>query len=509
MTTPSRRSTDPLVSRRHLLALVGTSGVGVLVAACAGRPSSSGGATPAAASSGASSGLSPSAPVAGVPAVAPARGVDGGGAAAVAAAVPTVLPPTATQSVPLLNGVAPDATATPAATATTVATTGPSVTPTATPLAYDPARLKDKLGSAQTSYAGSIPERAWNVELAAKRLDGAKVPPGGIFSFNQAVGPTTLKAGFRIGYGITMSDDKPETVPSVAGGICQVATTVFQAAFWAGFPFVERHYHLYWIARYGVPPSGRVGMDATVDDPGVDLKFKNTSSDWIRLDSWFDGSNIGFVIYGVDPGWTVEVAKPKIFDVVKTTQTMVKQDDPTMPPGRELLVEHAEDGFSVTVTRLIKMNGKTLDELTYTNKYLPSRNVMLVGTKGLTPKPTASTTGTPVGTGTPQATASPLASATVTPARPATTPPAAPSTTAQAPPGQVKVPSLVGLPEAQARKLIQDAGLNNTYPNYQGPGQVPQQVLQSVAVGSVLSQTPSAGASVAPGSTIYLAVRRA
>jgi uncharacterized membrane protein len=161
------------------------------------------------------------------------------------------------------------------------------------------------------------------------------------------------------------------------------------------------------------------------------------------------------------------------------------------------------------VTRLIKMNGKTLDELTYTNKYLPSRNVMLVGTKGLTPKPTASTTGTPVGTGTPQATASPLASATVTPARPATTPPAAPSTTAQAPPGQVKVPSLVGLPEAQARKLIQDAGLNNTYPNYQGPGQVPQQVLQSVAVGSVLSQTPSAGASVAPGSTIYLAVRRA
>jgi hypothetical protein len=475
----------------------------VLVAACAGRPSGSSVAT-SVPSSGASSGVAPSAPVGGGPAVAPAPAVDGGGAAAAAAALPTALAPTATQAVPPLNRVAPDATATPVATATAVVVTGPAATPTATVLAYDPARLKDKLGSAQTSYAGSIPERAWNVELAAKRLDGAKVPPGGIFSFNQAVGPTTLKAGFRIGYGITMSDDKPETVPSVAGGICQVATTVFQAAFWAGFPFVERHYHLYWIARYGVPPSGRTGMDATVDDPGVDLKFKNTSSDWIRLDSWVDGSNIGFVIYGVDPGWTVEAAKPKIFDVVKTTQTMVKQEDPTMPPGRELLVEHAEDGFSVTVTRLIKMNGKTLDELTYTNKYLPSRNVMLVGTKGLTPKPTASTTGTPVGTGTPQVTASPQASATVTPAHPATTPTAAP-----APPGQVKVPSLVGLPEAQARKLIQDAGLNNTYPNYQGPGQVPQQVLQSVAVGSVLSQTPGAGTPVAPGTTIYLAVRKA
>src|SRR5581483_8453665 len=163
----------------------------------------------------------------------------------------------------------------------------------------------------------------------------------------------------------------------------------------------------------------------------------------------------------------------------------------TMPPGRELLVEHAEDGFSVTVTRLIKMNGKTLDELTYTNKYLPSRNVMLVGSKGLTPKPTVSTTGTPAGTGTPEGTPAAQPSATATPARPAATPTAAPAAS-QLPPGQAKVPSLVGMPEAQARKLIQEAGLGNTYPNYQGPGQVAPQVLQAVAVGSVLSQTPNA-----------------
>src|SRR5579884_2152033 len=221
MSRPHQRTTHIPSSRRAFLRLL-TGSATVLVAACAALPRDPKGANPS-------------------------------------AALPPPAPPQAAQPRPALEvAPPPPPTATPVPptptvpTATPIPPTATPVPPTATPLAtdvYDPARLKDKLGVAVTSYAGSIPERAWNVELAAKRLDGAKVPPGGIFSFNQAVGPTTLKAGFRIGYGITMSDDKPETVPSVAGGICQVATTVFQAAFWAGFPFVERHYHLYWIAR--------------------------------------------------------------------------------------------------------------------------------------------------------------------------------------------------------------------------------------------------------------------
>jgi hypothetical protein len=168
-------------------------------------------------------------------------------------------------------------------------------------------------------------------------------------------------------------------VPSVGGGICQVATTVFQAAFWAGLPFVERSYHLYWISRYGQPPSGRTGMDATVDDPGVDLKFKNTTSDWIRLDSWVDGSNIGFTIVGVDQGWQVEATKPRIFDVVPTTQVPVRQFDPSLAPGRELWVEHAEDGFRASLIRLVKLDDQIVDEYPFTNWYRPSRNVVLVG----------------------------------------------------------------------------------------------------------------------------------
>src|SRR5205823_1356252 len=124
--------------------------------------------------------------------------------------------------------------------------------------------LPDRLATGTTSYAGSISARAWNVELAVQRISGTMIPPGGTFSFNQAVGPTTLRAGFKIAYGIAgTADGGATTVPAEAGGICQVATTVFHAAFRAGLGIAERHWHLYWMPRYGAAPSGVTGLDAT------------------------------------------------------------------------------------------------------------------------------------------------------------------------------------------------------------------------------------------------------
>ncbi len=372
------------------------------------------------------------------------------------------------------------ATRVPTAAVPVATATVPAPTPTVNVAIYDEQRLKDRLGSAQTSYAGSIPERAHNVELAAKRLDGARIAPGEVFSFNKAVGPTTLLAGYKKGYGITIKDDRPETIPSIAGGICQIATTVFQAAFWAGLPFVERHYHIYWIPRYGVPPSGRLGYDATVDDPGVDLKFRNTTGDWIRLSSWFDGANVGFVLHGVNPGWKVEAAPSTVRDIVRADTKMFFQDDPTMPAGRQLEVEHAEDGFTLTGYRTVSRDGKIVDEYVFTNRYLPARNVTLVGTLGATPTP------------------SPVPTATLTPL---------PGPVGRTQNGRVIVPSLVGMSETHARAVIAQYELTATYTNYQGPSEVPPHILASVPPGHVLSHQPAPGSEVFPGTPVHLAVR--
>ena len=401
------------------------------------------------------------------------------GRAAAPPATPTAVPPGATSVLPTPTPLPPTATPVPP-------------TPTPTARAYDAARLTDRLGAAVTSYAGSIPERAWNVELAARKIGGTRVAPGEVFSFRRAVGPMTLSAGFKWGYGITSgTDGSPETVPSVAGGICQVATTVFQAAFWAGMLFVERSPHLYWIAKYGRRPSGRVGMDAAVDDPGPDLRFVNTTDDWIRVDTWTDGASVGAVVVGVDPGWEVDALAPKVYDVVKTSRVEVREETTTLPPGKEIAAEQAEDGFTVTLTRLVKLNGKLVDEHTFTNRYRPARNVVLVGVPRLGVRPPSPQARDAAATW--QGAAIPTAAAPM------------PS----APPGQARVPSLVGMPEAQACAAVDAAGLANTYTNYQGPGDVPAAALEAVPVEHVLRQSPSAGTLAPLGARIYLAVRKA
>ncbi len=246
----------------------------------------------------------------------------------------------------------------------------------------DPSSLgiKELVESASTSFAGSVPEKAHNIELAASRLNGVVVPPGEIFSFNKELGPTTLKSGFQIGFGIAVNNGQTETVPSVAGGICQVSTTLLHAVFWAGYQIEERYPHVYWIQSYGVPPKGMVGLDTTVDDPNLDFQFKNTTDSYLLIQSKVEGSTLGFALYGTKPNWKVEVEGPIITNVVKADPTPVRQEEPSMSAGKELWVERATDGMDVDIIRKV-IQGNDVRTLHLKSHYQPSRNVLMVGTK--------------------------------------------------------------------------------------------------------------------------------
>jgi len=242
--------------------------------------------------------------------------------------------------------------------------------------------ITELIDKGSTSFAGSIPEKKHNIQLAAQRLTGVVVAPGATFSFNDAVGPTTIDAGFQWGFGITSGNSGPKTVPAVAGGICQVATTLFQPVFWAGYQLEQRFWHLYWIPAY--TSRGVVGLDVTVDsDAGLDFKWTNTTKDFVLIQAGADDSNIYFALYGKKPNWKVQVDDAIVTNRMSPDTRPVAQEEPTLPWGRTLVVETARDGFDAEVIRhVIPSDGGKPRELDLKSNYQPARTVTLVGSKG-------------------------------------------------------------------------------------------------------------------------------
>jgi vancomycin resistance protein YoaR len=234
---------------------------------------------------------------------------------------------------------------------------------------------------ARTSFAGSSPPKQHNIGLATQRLNGVVVPPGKMFSFNKEVGSTSLDAGYKLGWGIANAGANVKTVPSVAGGICQVATTLFHSVFWAGYQLEERNYHLYWITGYN--SRGVEGLDATVDEEAdLDFRFVNNTENYLLIQSWVEGGRVVFGLYGTKPDWTVKVQPGERTDIKKASQDQVVEDEPTLPAGQRLAVEGAMDGFKITNVRTVTQGNTEPRILRLTSDYRSSRNVVLVGTGG-------------------------------------------------------------------------------------------------------------------------------
>lgn len=232
--------------------------------------------------------------------------------------------------------------------------------------------IKERIASAGTDFIGSIPERAHNIRLGAERINGKIVPPGGVFSMNDTVGDVSERTGYQLGFAIIGAD----TVPDFGGGICQVVTTVFKAAFAAGFPVVERTNHLYLIAHY-VPV---LGVEATIYQPGVDMKFRNDTDKYILVEAYTDSANVYVNIYGTKPDREVVIEEPIIKNRVPTDRELIRQESPALKAGTQVMTESAEDGMDVTVNRSIREGGKEVRRDSIFSRYRPAHNVLLVGT---------------------------------------------------------------------------------------------------------------------------------
>ncbi len=206
------------------------------------------------------------------------------------------------------------------------------------------------VGEGETSFRGSTAERLQNIRTATARFHGVAVPAQATFSFLEHLGLVTLANGYSESW-VIYGD---RTVLGPGGGVCQVSTTCFRAAFFAGFPIIERSPHSYRVGWYEPP----LGLDAAVFSPIVDMKFQNDSDFPILILTEVDERNakLYFRFYGKRTGREVILEGPVTANPVKAGDP-VFEEDPSLPPGMRVQIDWPHDGLDVTLYRVIKQNG--------------------------------------------------------------------------------------------------------------------------------------------------------
>lgn len=210
--------------------------------------------------------------------------------------------------------------------------------PTVTKAELEKVLFRDVLGQ-YTSYVSGTSDRIFNVRKAAGNISGSVVNSGENFSYNNAVGPTTKEAGFKIGTAYVGG----KAVPSYGGGVCQVSSTLYYSALLANLKIVSRACHMY--AQDYVPS----GCDATVFWPYLDFVLQNNTDYPIKIVTYWYNNNVTVKIFGTKTDSSFVKITSK---TVSTTpwKTIYKEVD-NLAPGAERVTQYPITGFTVQTWR--------------------------------------------------------------------------------------------------------------------------------------------------------------
>ena len=233
-----------------------------------------------------------------------------------------------------------------------------------------------ELVSSYTTEFGGVPNRIHNVQLVAHLIDDTLIAPGATFSFNGTTGDRNASKGFLEAPVIING----ELTTGLGGGVCQVSTTVFNAAYEAGLNITARTNHALYISHY---PQGR---DATVNYPDIDLKFVNDTKAWLLLRTFVSTYSLTVNLYGTSPHRRVESeTAPLVVDGRPPTQWV---KDPTLTRGTKVIVESGSPPLSTSVHRKVyTADGKLLYDTVWSSHYVGEQRIIHIGTKPPAPPP--------------------------------------------------------------------------------------------------------------------------
>jgi vancomycin resistance protein YoaR len=225
------------------------------------------------------------------------------------------------------------------------------------------------LGTYSTRFSLAKKSRCHNLGLAVRALDKAIIKPGEVFSLNERLGPRQPEFGYRKA-GTFING---ELVPSAGGGVCQVSSTMYNAALLANLKIVERQHHSMPVEYI------RTGRDATVFYGVIDLKLQNTLRHPVLVLADIESNELSVTCLGAaEDDVDVEVQRSNV-RVLPHGRKEIETDE--LPEGEEEIEKEGGDGYRVTLTRIVSREGQELErEVLHRDFYAPRVDVVRIGT---------------------------------------------------------------------------------------------------------------------------------
>ena len=245
--------------------------------------------------------------------------------------------------------------------------------------------ISDVLGTCTTAYASSGASRSGNIANGVSKINGHVLMPGETLSGYECMHPFTIENG----YFTAAAYENGQVVDSVGGGVCQIATTLYDASLAAELEITQRQNHS-MIVTY-VKPS----MDAAIAGTYKDIKITNNYSTPIYIEGTTAGKTLTFTIYGKE-------TRPANRKVEYISETLSKTDpgepqrkvDNSLKPGQTKQVQSAHIGYKSRLWKVVTVDGVEKERtILHTDTYNPSKAIVLVGPAAVeTPAQPAETT---------------------------------------------------------------------------------------------------------------------
>ena len=233
-------------------------------------------------------------------------------------------------------------------------------------MAEDLAMIDGPIAEMNTRIRGTS-QRVRNVTIATQHIDGTLLAPGDVFSYNKVVGKRSEEGGYQKATIFV----KGRHVEDVGGGICQTASTLYNAVLKAGLKVVRRQPHCTPVVY--VP----YGLDATVAYGAVDFQFENDTDNPVYVYAHAKGRSLTFRLYSKrNPGRHVVLEKVR---QVVTPSTTTVVEDKTLPAGKRVVKDKGAPGYNIQWKRTIEDDGKPARTELITSRYKPVSAIVAVG----------------------------------------------------------------------------------------------------------------------------------